>query len=128
MNLSQTKLVGLTMELDLKVREYNILCKKLEEFKKEDIDPNDIKLIELRDQFQKNHDEIYEINNQLRMLKNQENNNIIKNKELFLKKETKNYKKNNENTVNNKQMITAENKKELFITKILKKIIDFFKK
>ena len=29
MNLSQTKLVGLTMELDLKTREYKKLCDKL---------------------------------------------------------------------------------------------------
>lgn len=30
MNLNQTKLVGLTMELDLKAREYKKLCDKLE--------------------------------------------------------------------------------------------------
>ena len=29
MNLSQTKLVGLTMELDLKTREYKKLCDKI---------------------------------------------------------------------------------------------------
>ena len=29
MNLNQTKLVGLTMELDLKAREYKKLCDKL---------------------------------------------------------------------------------------------------
>ena len=33
MNLSQTKLVGLTMELDLKTREYKKLCDKLDELK-----------------------------------------------------------------------------------------------
>ena len=35
MNLSQTKLVGLTMELDLKTREYKKLCGKLDELKEQ---------------------------------------------------------------------------------------------
>ena len=34
MDLSQTKLVGLTMELELKAREYEKLCNKLEQLKK----------------------------------------------------------------------------------------------
>lgn len=37
MNLSQTKLVGLTMELDLKTREYKKLCDKLEKLKQGNI-------------------------------------------------------------------------------------------
>ena len=37
MNLNQTKLVGLTMELDLKAREYKKLCDKLEQLKQSDI-------------------------------------------------------------------------------------------
>ena len=39
MNLNQTKLVGLTMELDLKAREYKKLCNKLEQLKQSDINP-----------------------------------------------------------------------------------------
>ena len=62
LNLAQTNLVGLTMKLDLKAREYKILCDKLEEYKKEQIDENDEKLL---GKFQKNHEEIIEIKKQL---------------------------------------------------------------
>ena len=41
MNLSQTKLVGLTMELDLRTREYKKLCEKLDNLKADGINPND---------------------------------------------------------------------------------------
>ena len=69
MNLSQTKLVGLTMELDLKTREYKKLCEKLNEIKEKGIDPNDKRLIKVKDLFQKNHNEILEINRQIREIK-----------------------------------------------------------
>lgn len=69
MNLSQTKLVGLTMELDLKTREYKKLCEKLDEIKEKGIDPNDKRLIKVKDLFQKNHNEIVEINRQIREIK-----------------------------------------------------------
>ena len=69
MNLNQTKLVGLTMELDLKARENKKLCDKLEQLKQSDINPNDEKLLELKQLFQKNYDEIVEINRQIKELK-----------------------------------------------------------
>lgn len=69
MNEEQTKLVGLTMELELKTREYHMLCDELDVFKKQGIDPNDEKLIPLRDKFLKNNQEIVEIIEQLKKLK-----------------------------------------------------------
>ena len=69
-NLYQTKLIGLTMELDLKTREYRKLCDKLDQLKKYDINPNDERLLIVKDLFQKNHDEIAEINRQIKNLTN----------------------------------------------------------
>ena len=72
MNLSQTKLVGLTMELDLKTREYKKLCDKLDELKERKIDPNDERLLAVKGLFQKNHDDIVEINKQIKKIKDTE--------------------------------------------------------
>ncbi len=66
MNLKQTKFIGLTMELDLKVREYKMLCDKLNELKENKIEPNDERLLALQELFQQNHDEIEKINAQLK--------------------------------------------------------------
>lgn len=68
MDLRQTKLVGLTMELNLKVEEYDKLCKKLENLKKDNIDPNDEKLLELQKLFLQNQEEIMKIKEELKML------------------------------------------------------------
>ena len=72
MNLNQTKLIGLTMELDLKAREYKKLCDELDKFKENKIDLNDEKLYALKKLFQKNYDEIVEINRQIKELKETE--------------------------------------------------------
>ena len=72
MNLSQTKLVGLTMELDLKTREYKKLCDKLDKLKENKIDPNDERLLAIKELFQKNHDDIVKINKQIKELKETE--------------------------------------------------------
>lgn len=69
MNLIQTKLVGLTMELDLKTREYKTLCDKLDKLKENKIDPNDERLLAVKELFQKNHDDIVKINKQIKELK-----------------------------------------------------------
>lgn len=69
MTLEQTKLVGLTMELDLKTREYKKLCEELDELKKQNIDPNDEKLIPLLNKFLKSKEEIDNITKQLKELK-----------------------------------------------------------
>ena len=68
MDLSQTKLVGLTMELELKAREYKKLCDLLEKMKEEIKDQNDERFLKLKSLFEKNHDEIVEINKQLAKL------------------------------------------------------------
>ena len=78
MDLNQVKLAGLAMELDLKTREYRMLCDKLEELKKYNIDPNDERLLKVRDLFQKNHDEIVEINNKIKELSKNSVNEIRK--------------------------------------------------
>ena len=80
MNLSQTKLVGLTMELDLKTREYKKLCDKLDELKEKRIDPNDERLLAFKELFQKNHDDIVEINRQIKEVKEKEE---LKEKQKF---------------------------------------------
>ena len=72
MNSSQTKLVGLTMELDLKTREYKILCDKLDKLKANKIDPNDERLLMVKELFQKNHDEIVKIKKQINEIKETE--------------------------------------------------------
>ena len=41
MDIDQTRLAILTMELELKVKEYKRLCSILDELKKENISPND---------------------------------------------------------------------------------------
>ena len=69
MNLSQTKLVGLTMELDLKTMEYKKLCDLLEELKEKGIDPNDERLLTVKELFQEKYDEIVEINRQINEIK-----------------------------------------------------------
>ena len=70
MNIDQTKLVGLTMELDLKAKEYKELCDQLEQLKSSNIDPNDEKLLDLAKKFLENQEEIKKIVLKLEKLKN----------------------------------------------------------
>lgn len=132
MNLSQTKLVGLTMELDLKTREYKNLCNKLNKLKEKQIDPNDERLFDVKELFQKNHDDIVKINRQI---------NEIKEKQKYDRQETEEEKtqkynpddifKERQNKVEEQETINVENysenlpieKKESFY----KKIINFFR-
>ena len=65
MDIEQTKFVGLTMELEEKTKEYELLCEKLEKLKTKNIDPNDERLYAIKELFQKNHDEIVRINEEL---------------------------------------------------------------
>ena len=74
MNLEQTQLVGLTMKLDLKAREYKKLCEKLEEYKTQKLDPNSEEYENLLKDFQENQREILKINYQLEKLNKQEEN------------------------------------------------------
>ena len=68
MTLDQTKLVGLTMELDLKAKEYKQLCDKLENLKKLKIDANDDLYLSLAKEFSKNQKEIKRILQELQKL------------------------------------------------------------
>jgi hypothetical protein len=129
MNLSQTKLVGQTMELDLKTREYKKLCDKLEQLKQSDINPNDEKLLELKQLFQKNHDEIVEINRQINELK--ETEELIEKQKLeqydpanIFKRKNNNISKSNEEE--NMNISIVETKKNVFarLREKIKEILD----
>ncbi len=124
MNIKQTKLIGLTMELELKAIEYKKLCKKLEKLKENNINVNSPMLVELKESFQKNHDEIVEINRQIKELKTDE--------ELAEKRLSEKYNPDNlfkaKNTKKNeakKADIVPITKKNIFqkILEKLKKII-----
>lgn len=122
MNLSQTKLVGLTMELDLKTREYKKLWDKLQQLKQSNINPNDEKLLELKQLFQKNHDEIVEINKQIKELK--ETEELIQKQKLEQYDTTNLFKRNNkkENIIN---ISVVKTEKSVF-GKLIKKIKQIF--
>ena len=69
MNLAQTKLIGLTMELELKVREFQMIYDRFNKVKTKNIDPNDKRLLPIKELFQKKYEEISEITNKLRELR-----------------------------------------------------------
>ena len=56
------------MELDIKAKEYKLLCDELESLKKFNLDENDEKYVNLRDRFAENLREIKSINSQLKDL------------------------------------------------------------
>lgn len=68
MDTTQTKIIGLTMELNLKVKEYKMLCKKIYLLKRKNINPNDERLVWVKDMLLKNYNEISEINKKLTKL------------------------------------------------------------
>lgn len=127
MNLDQTKLVGLTMELDLKAREYNKLCDKLEQLEQNNINPNDEKLLKLKQLFEQNQKEISEINKQLKELKEKEE---FKEKQESYNPE-KLFKKNkniSENIEDEKlRMSVIQDKKNIF-TRLIEKIKSLFER
>ena len=128
MNLSQTKLVGLTMELDLKTREYKKLCDKLDELKERKIDPNDERLLAVKGLFQKNHAEIVEINKQIKKIKDTED---IKEKQKLEKYNPEDIfnKKNNNNIIQEekKDILVVVTKKNIFI-RFIERIKKFLSK
>ncbi len=69
MNINQTKLVGLTMKLELKTKEFKKLCETLDKLKENQTDPNDEAFLKLKKQFQENQNEIIEIKKQLNEIK-----------------------------------------------------------
>lgn len=119
LNLKQTKIAGLYMKLDLKAREYNMLCGKLEEYKKENIKEDDVRYFDLLQLFQKNNDEIIEIKQQLiDVQKNEEK--IIVNSDY-----TKIFEKKEKEKENIEQVALVEVKESIF-KNILNKIKKFF--
>lgn len=127
MNLSQTKLVGLTMELDLKTREYKKLCDKLDELKERKIDPNDERLLVVKELFQKNHDDIVEINRQIKEVKEKEE---LKEKQKFEQYNPENiFNKKNNNIIQEekKDISVVETKKNIFI-RFIERIKKFLSK
>lgn len=128
MNLSQTKLVGLTMELDLKTREYKKLCDKLDELKERKIDPNDERLLAVKGLFQKNHDDIVEINKQIKKIKDTEDIKEKQKLEKYNPEDIFNKKKNN-NIIQEekKDILVVETKKNIFI-RFIERIKKFLSK
>ena len=129
MNLSQTKLVGLTMELDLKTREYKKLCDKLDKLKENKIDPNDERLLVVKELFQKNHDDIVKINTQIKEIKETEE---LKEKQKLEQYNPENiFNKKNDTSKTKKEenmdISVVQTKKNLF-TRFIEKIKSFFKK
>ena len=127
MNLSQTKLVGLTMELDLKTREYKKLCDKLDELKEKRIDPNDERLLVVKELFQKNHDDIVEINRQIKEVKEKEE---LKEKQKLEQYNLENIfnKKNDTFKIKqeeNMEISVVQNKQNIF-ARFIEKIKSFF--
>ena len=142
LTLNQTKLVGITMKLDLKAREYKELCKKLDDLKAQNIDENSEKLVELRDEFLKNHDEIVRLNKQLIELKNSEEeiSTDIGKENISIDENIQNSDQNqdcivNQNTIkdeveDNNKFNTGEVENKALLEKkenIFSKIISFFK-
>lgn len=126
-NLNQTKLIGLTMELDLKAREYKKLCNKLEKLKEANIDANSSELLELKSLFEINHNEIVEIKKQLKILK--ENEEVIE-KQLLEHYDSSNlFKKAKKIPINGEEtnMVVVEKKQNIFM-KILEKIKNILNK
>lgn len=108
------------MEMDLKTREYKLLCQKLDELKENKIDENDGRLMELKEDFQKNYEEIVEINKQLKILKSiqdEQGNKTYQTRDLF--------KKAN-NSITSKEINKSLTKveKENIFKRIYKKIKD----
>lgn len=128
MNLSQTKLVGLTMELDLKAREYKKICDKLDELKEKKIDPNDERLLAIKELFQKNHDDIVKINKQIKEIKETEE---LKEKQKLEQYNPDNIfnKKNNSKIKQEKNtdISVGETKKNIFV-RFIERIKKIFSK
>ena len=125
MNLSQTQLVGLTMELDLKAREYNELCDKLEQVKQSNIKPEDERLLELKKLFQKNHDEIIEINKKIKELEEYTEKQKLEKYDTTNLFKTKNIDSSKSKEGENLNISVIKTKKSIFEI-LIKKIKKFF--
>ena len=116
----QTKFADLTIELDLKKKEYKKLCDKLDELKARKIDPNDDRLLDVKELFQKNHDDIVKINKQIREIKEKEKQEQYNPENIF------NKKNNNSGKQEEKKYISVVESKKSFLIRFIEKIKDYF--
>ena len=123
LNLAQTKFVGLTMKLDLKAREYKMLCKTLDKYKQEGIEENTEELQELLDEFRKNNDEIVQIKKELKEIESIKEEKIEEYDYNDIFKKSK-QPKNDISHENNQNLMIVQ--KENFIEKLIKKIKSLF--
>lgn len=123
LNINQTKLVGLTMELDLKTREYKMLCEKFDKLKENGNGKDTEKLNTIKKEFLQNQEEIIEINKQIKELKSIQEKEEQKYNPDNLFKKSKNKVETNENAVRELTII----KNESIFKRILKRIKDLFK-
>lgn len=121
---AQNRITFLTMKLDLKTREYKKLCIELEEVKKKE-KISEEELFILKDKFQKNHDEIVEINKELKKLKEAVK---VKRKDNEYKQESLFQKNNNKIKEKDEKQKLVIKKKSSIITKILEKLRGLLKK
>ena len=66
--LAMASLEELVKELKVKEKEFELLCKKLDELKAKNINPNDPILLELKSEFLRNKKDIDRINKKLEKL------------------------------------------------------------
>ena len=69
MDLVQASIVKLTMEFDLKVREYQKICETVDKLKEKNVNPNYKRLEDVKDILLKKQTEIQEIKERLEELK-----------------------------------------------------------
>lgn len=120
LNITQTKLVGLTMELELKAKEYKMLCKQLEKIKNKNINPNDENLLVVKEMFQKNYEEVVEINRKIKELKRLEEEREKQKNEKFNTYKLFNRKDESKKYNTSKEIATIE--KQNMFNKIIQKI------
>lgn len=120
LNITQTKLVGLTMELELKAKEYKMLCKQLEKIKNKNINPNDENLLVVKEMFQKNYEEVVEINRKIKELKRLEEEREKQKNEKFNTDKLFNRKDESKKYNTSKEIAIIE--KQNMFNKIIQKI------
>lgn len=120
-DIIRTKIIGLTMELNLKAKEFNILCNKLEQLKKKNIDANDERLLEIKKLFINNNEDILLINKKINELKKEMDEKNIQLNNIFENQ----YKQNARNIVKNGEVQIIK-RKETLIYKIIMKIKKWF--
>lgn len=108
------------MELELKAKEYKMLCKQLEKIKNKNINPNDENLLVVKEMFQKNYEEVVEINRKIKELKRLEEEREKQKNEKFNTDKLFNRKDESKKYNTSKEITTIE--KQNMFNKIIQKI------